>query len=652
MDNATLNSIKGLTKLAAFALLAELSSPAQLSAQTAPPTASASLSALNHFDSSSDMQQDFVLGTVVKGPYQLGWRGIVSGSETVLRDGVVLQRGVDYTVDCTNGTISFTSPLQPQQIVRVSYKCDASLASPSSASAVIPFVWSLLRSGKSTLNFNTLFRSQNIESGKALISSLTFTGKSQSIGGSTLSSAALLDLQGGNWLDKSGLMFGDKYKDKHSDLSLNLSRGGNQFTPGSTGVAGITAGKEVAEFIASVKPLTNLTFNTTFRDTVTLANPSIAGSASSSLLQEGGNFALSLPRNLKISGGLNDTVLSDSTGVTRTLANNAKVDSDLPGKSHVTATFDATQVAMTPVAGSGTAASSSYTQKSALAVSTKAVDQVTLNGSVSNVQSTTGNTDSGSLALEATPFHKDKKLAKVKITAGVSDQVSSTAGSTQSGTAKITVPTLPVAQASFTGGLVYSSNPQRSLTVGQLDATAKPVKFVEVSGGARLRDGSLADSTPDPNAVNGYQMKLAIGPSPKLKLTGSYATNPDAADGSVRRTVAQNLGIESDLRLVKFTGQVGYEQDYINQRLSNSMVLGFDLRLSKRDTITTGWEGRSVQDTVSLNETYIYRLGYTHKLGSALDVSLTGSMTQNYLNGTFNGTGPDVKAEAKIGIHF
>ncbi len=283
-------------------------------------------------------------------------------------------------------------------------------------------------------------------------------------------------------------------------------------------------------------------------------------------------------------------------------------------------------------------------------VTTKVVDQVALTGTVKNELDSTGATDTGGLSLEATPFHKDKTLANVKIKAGIQSTLAPT-GVSNTSSASIELPPLPVAQTKITAGLSRKSDPTRTQTVAQLDASARPNKFLELNGGARIRDAYLANSTPDPNTVNTYNLKVLFGPSKLIKLTGNIAANPENTDGTIRRAISHGIGLESDFKLFKFSGLYGYEQEYMSSKLTNSLVLGFDLRFGAKDTLTTGWEGKSLFDSV-LNETSIYRLGFTHRLSSGLDLSLSGSMTQTAVNGISAATGPDLKAEAKIGLHF
>src|SRR5205823_14745136 len=58
------------------------------------------------------------------------------------------------------------------------------------------------------------------------------------------------------------------------------------------------------------------------------------------------------------------------------------------------------------------------------------------------------------------------------------------------------------AQAQISGGFRETSAPGKERTVGLVDAKAHPLRYVEIGGGARFRDGFVDTDRPDPDAVN------------------------------------------------------------------------------------------------------------------------------------------------------
>ena len=639
--------------LALSAATSSMPAHAQVTGSGTPPMSG--VFSLNRFDGQNGVQEDYLVGQGTKGPYTLGWKGLRSGSEMVRRDGVLLSSPRDYTLDPNTGVISFTQPLTPQQLVKVSYQTVPGLALQNSPLVVIPLSWALYQNGKSALTFNTLFRGTNstpAASTSALLSSLSFSGSTRAFSNSTLTSGLYLDMRGGDWLDRSALGIADKTHLAMADIALNFSRTGTHFKPnaGVAPVAGAVAGKEMAEIVSTFHPISLAAITTSFKQTTDIEDPSAPSNLLSQTRIGGLALALKLPDKTQISAGRTDTTTTTGQNGSQTTVDTVKLDRDVNSKTHIAAAYDANSSRNTDGSGKMVPGSGAYSQKAGLSVTSKAIDQVSLSGSFSTAQSAGTATDTGALSLEATPFHKDKKLAKLKVKAGMQSQVTAS-GAANTASAMVEVPALTRYQASLSGGLNYSTTPTRSLTVGILDVNTKPLKFLELSGGTRLRDGMLANSAPDPSVLNTYNMKFALGPSRQLKLTGSFSSNPEAADGSVRHALAQMIGLESDFTLLKLSGQFGQEQLYDTPQLANNMKFGLDFRLSKYDLLSTAWEGHSLL-TTSLLETSIYRLGYTRKLGSALDLSLSGSMTQQAVNGVFNPASQELKAEAKIGIHF
>lgn len=617
---------------------------------TGPPTG---LSAsLRTYDSVTGSEVDVIVGQNTKGPYLLAWKGIRPGSESVLRDGIPLRTGADYTLDSKTGGITFTSPLLSGQIVRVSYQCDALDAMPNDPTVAVPLQWGLWQSGKSSLAFNTLYRSDPTVTASQqtpLLSSLDFVGSSRFFTNSQLNSGLYLDLRGGDWLDRSGIKLADKTRTRMGDLSFQYARAGTQFLQGSA--AGLTPGKEIREFLTNLKPFANVTVKTTLRETTDLPDLTKNPGAQPTTTQEAGaNVALNLPQNGKVQVGRSETIVTTpgSDGVQK-VDDTLKVQHDLAPKTQATLDFsDETAVPINPN-GQAQPDQAAYTRNTNVQVKSKPNDQLSITGAYKNELSPTGSKDTRELQVQSAPF-KSKKLKKLKVTADVQNKIAPD-GATTKRSAQIELPPLPVAQTTLTGGVTQTTQPGKELLVGQLTADAKPTKFVELSGDARLRDGWLNDTTPDPDAVNTYSAKMTLAPSKRFKFNTSYALNPESADGTIRRINANAIGMESDFGLIKLTGQYGIENDYLTLRYSSNMQFGFDLRLTRRDTFSTGFESRSSLDS-ALNQTTIFRLGYTHKVGSQIDLSLNGSMTQNYVNGINTTALPELKAEAKVGLHF
>ena len=96
-------------------------------------------------------------------------------------------------------------------------------------------------------------------------------------------------------------------------------------------------------------------------------------------------------------------------------------------------------------------------------------------------------------------------------------------------------------------------------------------------------------------------------------------------------------------------GQVGLDEDLLTSRFTDASEFGLDLRLTRYDTLTTGFRGINFFDhTVAGTNTYL--LGFTHRLSSIFDVSLNGSVA--HATNSADSAKPEIKTEAKVGLHF
>jgi hypothetical protein len=238
-------------------------------------------------------------------------------------------------------------------------------------------------------------------------------------------------------------------------------------------------------------------------------------------------------------------------------------------------------------------------------------------------------------------------LRKTKLTASLSDRYTKD-GVYRNGEALVELPRLPFGQTQISGGVQISREPGVERATGLLSASARPYRYLEVAGDARLRDGALADDRPDPTLLNTYGIRLNYAPSKRLKLTGGVTRNPEQG-GSVQRAQRNSFGLESDWGLFALHGQVGLDEDLLTTHFTDSSEFGLDLRLTRFDTFTTGFKGINFFDHTAAG-TNTYLLGFTHRLGSLFDVSLNGSLVHS--TNTADSAKPEIKTEAKLGLHF
>lgn len=626
----------------AFAL--EVGGFAPVRAQTTP----AGSRPLSQFDKSNGLQTDVLIGQNSKGPYLLTYKSFRPNTEIVVREGVSLHPDTDYTLDVTEGTILFNTSLRAEEVVRVSYRCDISSAVLNPKTLALPVQFDLYQSGQNRVFFRSLYRADPTQPGLAdtpsTANALNYIGETRVLHSTDFTSGLFLDLNGGDMGDRSGLKLGQTTRLGRAQFGLGYSRAGADFA--QEDVSGLKAGHEVLELNGSLALAPRLTFGSVLRQTNNLLAPGATGTGGS-MREFGQNVAYLFAKNAgKIEAGRAQT-LTDAPDGSRTAQVQDKIGLERALSKSTQATVDYQATTTQAFAADHAPMPGSYAQTTRLGVTTRPSDRVALTGIYQNDLGNAGVTDATGLKMELTPL---ERIRQFRITTNWEDKFQ-VDGVSRNREAKVELPVLPFGQTKLTGGVQLKSKPGLEQRVGLVDASTRPSRYVEVSGGVRLRDGMVNGSAPDPDSVNGYNVKLAVTPTRRLRLTGSMAHNPDGDDGTVQRKRAQTLGMETSIGILSLKGQVGVEDDYLNAQTANTTEWTLGLRLSRYDSLSTGYKGSTLFGS-SLSVTDTYSLLFTRRFGSTLDFSLGGSMTLNRLNGQTQWGNSDLKAEAKVGIRF
>ncbi len=644
------------------------------SAQT-PPTNSpgssvttsiaSSMSALNlaQYDSRTQTQSDVVFGRGIAGPYALSWKNAHISTETVVRGGVALQRDIDYRWDNAGGSISFTKPLLAGEMARISYRCDTADVLPNSASVNLPYTWDIWQKAGMRLRFSSLLSADatgNIDPSHSL-NTLQLGGILSPLRGMKLDTGAYFDLHGGNWLDRGGFKLGEQSHLGTLGLGFLVSRGGTKFAQEEA--SGIHAGRETEEANGQWSPLSNLKFTGLLRNTHQLLSLSTDASGKAgiptggdSTREAGGTIDFVFPaRGLHLIAGRSQTQTSPGAGqggISTTVHDSVNVATPTVAGTQATIAYDANSNASLLASGQPQSSISpkTYTQTTTVSVRSQPDPRLLLSGSYANSLYASGVQDSMKMRLEATPLSKWKQL---KLT-GTWEDTLAKEGARRKREASIELPALLYGRMHLSGGAQQNSAPGQERLVGLLDARLQPLSILELTGGLRLRDGTLLKSgslQPDTDAVDTYDLKMNLTPTRFLKFTGGYARNPELDDGSVRRIDRRTIGAETTFGFVSLRGQYAQDAEYLTTRLNSTSELGLDLHISRRDTLTTSYRLQSLFDK-TYSGTGIYLFGFTHRAGSIFDFSLNGTMTNLSGSGRQEDAGPAIKAEAKLGLHF
>lgn len=639
----------------ALALSAGLSALSAAAVKADPPTlGGGAVSAVSSStDSRSGTYTDIVFGRNVKGPYVLSWKGIRPGSETVTRDGQLLKRDTDYTFDPVSGSVSFPNPISPAQMVRVVYSADTLDSKVNANTLPLPLQWTLWSQNKSKLTFNSVYTPDptGANTNQALATNLQFVDTTALGRLSNVTSGLYVDLHGGDWLARSGAKFADETKLRNMTLGASYSYAGALFA--QKDAAGLAPGQEIMQANGTFTPFKNLKFTGLVRETNQLIDTSHlaagAPTTGTKTLETVQTLSLTLPEKGKIDASRGVTTTTDPTGNSVTTTSDAvKVQRQIVANTQASVGYEAQTIIPTSAIEGEQPSQGTYSQKTSVDLKSSPSKQVTITGSFRSTLGGANAGDTQSLRIEATPIASMKQL---KLTTGYEDIYQET-GVQRKREALVDLPPLAFGKTQLSGGVQQIDNVGKEQYVGIVNAKSSPLRYVQLDGGAKLRQGTLADNvTPDPDVVNTYKLKFSLAPSRFFKLTGDVAHNPEADGGTIQRRLKQIVGLESDWGLFLFKGQYGTENDYQTAKYNSLLTLGLDLRVTKWDTISTGFEGRAQYDS-SLTSSNTYRLGFTHRLGSAFDLSLSGSYTQNLLNGVPTADRPEIKTEAKVGLKF
>ena len=587
------------------------------------------------------IQYESVAGRDARGPYWLAWRGIRAGSETVERGGSLLRRGTDYFFDANAGTLAFASDLTGSETVHVSYRADTPQSARNEANAsVTPLDYDLWTSGANRVSLHSYLDPKRSAGANAPVSLLQWAGSYRENRHSDFASAFYLDLHGGDWMGRSGIRLSQRSKSKTSDLGFTYTRAGAQFAAPQD--SGLQTGTEVFQAQGKFSPEKGLSLLASLKQTTLL--PGDGGTATGGVTRNAvGSVSYLLPDG-KVEAGrdITQSVAADGSQIART-QDSAKLETAVAPKTTATAQFES-QAAQS---SSKDDSSTTYAQKTQVGFRTNFWKPLTLSGSFRNALGTNGGQDAANLKMEAAPF---AALRDLRVTANLEDRYRDT-GTERLREGMLELPPLPFGKLKLSGGFRQTYSPDAERWTGLINAEFAPLPFVEISGNSRLRSGTLANNQPDPAFSDGYQVKVALAPVKRFRLTGNMSRNPDQSDGNLKQIASQTFGLETEIGSFGLRGQTGLDNEYLANRLTRTMGLDMSLRLSRYDTLTTGYIGRYLDGT-GLSGSATYLFGYTRRMGSAFDLSLTGKMIRNDGDSVSAADRLEYKAEAKLGVRF
>lgn len=575
---------------------------------------------------------DVFIGRNTVGPYNLSWKSIEAGSETVWHTGRRLKRDTDYTLDAVQGVLKFTAKLRNGQIARVDYKLVPGQSAANANNAVIPLEFKLFDRGSAGLNMNALFRPSagGVSTGDAANGMMLvgFGGNAKLGTQSDLSSKLYFDPRGGNLGDRGAIQLTDSTRTGFGRFGLSYSRAGRGFAAGEE--TGIGAGKEILEATGSLDPIRGLQAGASFRQTSELA-PKGAPTVTTVLGQKiTGNLA----PNTRLLATRTDTKVVDPDGAsTSKVADRIQIDQKVVNGTQATALFERNETR----AGE----SSAVTQTTGLSVRSQPTPQISLQGDFRNRLLGSGPEDQTNLKFDAAPTDR------LKIGAVVGERYNRKSALHQREASFEYSPTPNIGLA----GLVQAraEGPLEELVRG-ISASARPFALMEFSGGVKLRDAQK-NGVPEADVPDTVNVKVALRVwKDALKFTGGIADNPEDDKGAITRARSRSLGVQSTLGEVDLSGGFTRTDERLAARTTSVLDLSLGWRFLPASHIVTGYRGSLTEDA-ALVSADTYTLNLVHRLGTALDFSLSGAVTR-YERDRVPQPLREYRAEARLGLRF
>lgn len=639
--------------IAAAVLAAVVCSPvadAQLlrNAQALPSVSTLSSSA------SADLQpgytRDLISGNGSRGPYTLSWSGIPTGRESVVVDGRIALRAVDYSLDAGKGTITFTAPLGAASLARVEYPLNPRSSRRNAVLSSIPVALDLYASDRSSLQFTALYKPQGAPDA-AGVGVLGLQGKTR-VSAQTELTTALFVSPGSSGAPGAGSAARIGATSKLGDFGLTGSyvHAGKSFV--GSGDYGFASGQDVQNLGLTYAPkASRLSFASGYQR-VTLDDPlgrvtttldhsltyklapgadllfsrkavgtdvhGVVGSLVTDVFQVGGTVGkksrvvLTWTDQATANGGDRDRASTRVLKVTSGLVNNVAFNASY-------------RLAQTSADGPSSALDVGITAKPLKSVEVHA-------GFAGKGNAVTGPDNSGSIRVAAVPG------PRIKLSAGVTDRQTASRGMR---TQDLRFDSRPLDFLTLSGGYAFTDGGDSAVIARDIAATIAPWSFISVDGSYRTRDlpGESLDSA---------LLNLTVNPLKSIGIVAALANNPEDSKGNIGRYDTRSLGVRASVGALSLTGAYAFKDEYLVDRRWFQTQLGVGLALARATQLTSDYEYSETAGFGSSSRRIT--VGLRRDLGQDFNIWLSGSRTDTEDSAAYEQR--VYEAEMKLGVRF
>ena len=556
---------------------------------------------------------DVCVGNGTPGPFALSWNHVVLGTESVTINGLAQMRGLDYTLNADGGTVTFSRSLSAHSAAQVSYERDPAEARQAATEQSVPLRVDLLRSDQGYLSFQALGKPGDDARGNLTLGVGLGWHPSSTASVATHFYFAPVTASA----DPSSLS-----TEKRSGLSVSGSAGAGSWALFSFGFARagvslgdcgegseVQAGRQTLSLSSRFSPNTRVQALVSYDQSRTTDDPAARAAGKTAL-------SLSFTPSDKMHMSAN-VAQSGTEGVGATQTVNLALQSQPNAKLQVSATYDGNDAP-------GTAADSRVLALSTVLIPGKTISLETAAAqSRGNGQTTTRQ----SFGLSLRP------RSDLQLQAGLALRQKDLPGKESLGT-----------------------------SLASVSADAKPLPFLELSGGFQSRMASSADPNPH-DQLDSSIARFSLSLLPFVHLVGTYAQNPDDQTAGAKTNSAQNAGgqdadtlqrlarkgvsLETNLGALGLSGGCDWSRRYDTPEEEQTVHADLGLRFSASTHISVGYQSRQNLQDPAASQSIAYSVGFTHSLGDRFSFSLRGKSQK-----IAAAAPPDYKASANLGMKF
>lgn len=564
----------------------------------APAACLAPISFLVACHADSPPVQDIFVGSGTPGPFALSWNTIQLNTETVRVNRQTQLRNLDYTLDATAGTVTFTHPLPVSAAVEVTYATLPGVSQRTGTEQTIPLSVDLLRDRHSYFSLDALgTAAAGTANALTVGAGLGWHGGANNLFSSRFVYTPIAAFASGTTpaADRTGIsLSGTAGAGQWGVFSAGFSRAGAGADTGGDG--GFQSGRQVLSLGSTLTPIKTLQAKLSFsRSNAASSTGDTSNAAATSLA-----LALTATPTDKTNVQANLTEASAGTsGTTQTAA--VSVDTQATKILAVSADFrDRNQP--------GTASDSQTMSLKAVLTPSKTYS---LQTSADQSRLGTATTAQQSITLALTP------KSTMQLSAGFSMRQKSADGADA----------VQTSEAAAYGSL-------------------HPLPMLEISGSYKSRLAPASDANPN-DLLDTSAAQIAFTPFKTVKLTGSYAQNPDDGTDTLQRLAKRGVGLETRFGALGLSGGCDWSHAYDTPDDEQTIHAALGLRFSKATQLSVGYQAQQNLLDASVPLATAYTVGFTHTLSDRFSLSLTGKRQQSAASAS-----PDYNAAASLGMKF